>query len=479
MSLFCPYCLTQQAFNYLKCGHCDREVPRDYIRNARTRSPVWLATFGFPGHGKTNAINSMTIHIENLDRISSSAFYDYLDSGTSTMVGEIRKTAQQATVQVPPTPQTDELPEPLLIGLHDFPDKRSSTLVMYDLAGQAAVSPKENYVRAIQNAKTAWFVVSLTDLKHSLSRDDRQPRTINDLFMKYRNIMESLNVPLRGRSILVNYTKADLLIKPSQSKGYELPTEIREYVMNDPYYDLATTQEFEELPAFHGDAYRQSLEQISEALRDFTMRRVPGGRAFLNQAERKYGMKVEFCITSATGGKGNAVAIVRYRVLDPLLWAIYLNDQILDQTINAALIFDPDLYDSDQPLAVYNALSPYGANITSYHIGEKQPVFDSGKPPSKIASSARIPLIGPIVDSLDSDTKPGRKFAIALLADETPIDLGDFKMTSWEKRLHIITINPNTASDWPNRTLVDSVESDLGLLVDRLVNRLEKQANHD
>ena len=45
--------------------------------------------------------------------------------------------------------------------------------------------------------------------------------------MKYRQAIEELNVSLKGRTILVNYSKGDLLLE-------ELPDKVRDYLMDDP-----------------------------------------------------------------------------------------------------------------------------------------------------------------------------------------------------------------------------------------------------
>ncbi|MCO5187074.1 MAG: hypothetical protein M9928_11035 [Anaerolineae bacterium] len=461
MPLFCPYCLTQQAFTYPKCEKCQNDVPRDYIRNVRQYPPVWLATFGFPGHGKTNAINSMLMHIEKVDRIATSSFYDYLDPVTDRRIGEIRLAAREGKVDVPPTEQTATMPDPLLIELTGFPEERTNTLVIYDLAGQAAVIPNEEYVRAIKNCKTAWFIVSLADLNRTASRNDDQPRTITGLFMKYRQAIEELNVSLKGRTILVNYSKGDLLLE-------ELPDKVRDYLMDDPYYNLVNSQVLPE--HFLEEEYRRKLEEISQALREFTRERVPGGGAFLTQAERKYGLNVEFCVSSATGGLGRQTDIIRYRVLDPLLWAIYLNDKVLDQSINAALIIDQGAYENDRPIRIFNQMSNFGMNVASYHVGERLPVFDSGQPPSQRPTSAYIPLIGPILDGLDSSNQRGQNLALLLLTEETPLDLYDFFQTHWDQDLHIITTDPNIAMDWPKRTFIGP--HDTGFAIEELIERI-------
>lgn len=472
MPLYCPYCLSQQAFNNLKCGKCQKDVPRDYIQYSRKYPPVWLVTFGFPGHGKTNLINSLTLHIENVDKISPGAFYDYLDTRTTELVDEIRLTIKEANVNIEPTPQTDELPPPLLISIDGFPPERINTLVIYDLAGEATITPKEDYVRAIQHARTAWFVVSLTDLQGSESRSDNQPRNINNLFMTYRNVMESLNVPLKGRSIVVNYTKGDLLLEPQSQ--FNLPQEVIDYFMDDPYFDLAHMSSGT-FSIFDENNYQKKMSEISTLLREFTRREVPGGASFINQVERKYGMNIDFCITSATGGKGGAVDIDSYRILDPLLWAIHLNDQVVDETINATIIIDPQFNFSDLPTTLFNIFSTYGANVTTFNIGEKRPVVEPGQPPITRPSNARIPLIGPILDSLDTQNSTGQDLVLLCLEDQTPIDLYDFKYTRWENQLHIITSQRETAEGWFNRTLVESSNPDLGLIVDGLIDRLGQQ----
>lgn len=470
MSMYCPYCLTQQSFSQQKCGNCNRDVPPDYIKNARTYPPIWLATFGFPGHGKTNAINSMTLHIENISKISPNAYYDYLDKHTSHRVGEIRLEAMEDNVDTESTPQGDAVPEPLIITLDEFPEQRTNTLVIYDLSGEAATEPNENYIRAIRHAKTAWFVISLHDLKEGTdSRNDPQPRTINGLFMTYRNAMESMNVPLHGKTILVNYTKADLL-----NDNDSMPKIIEQYTFGDEWFYLADNNYFDFSP-FDETSYRQKMEEVSAELRRFTQTKVQGGAAFISQAERKYGMNIEFCVTSATGGKGGSVKIHRYRVLDPLLWAVYLNDRVVDKTINATLITDTGLYDNDYPTIVYNVFSGYGANITTYHLGEKSKKFDSGQAPKHRSGSAKIPLVGPIIDTIDTEKTLGKQMIILLLKDVTPLDLYDFKFTDWEDHIHIITTHTDIAAGWANRTILESADMDLGFIVDGLIKNLNRE----
>lgn len=471
MSMYCPYCLTQQSFSQQVCGNCNRDVSREYINNARVYPPVWLATLGFPGHGKTNAINSMTLHIENISKVCPSAYYNYLDDHTVHRVGEIRREAMEGKVDVESTPQGDEIPEPLIIGLDEFPEQRTNTLVIYDLSGEAATNPKENYIRAIQHAKTAWFVISLNDLREgTASRNDLQPRTINDLFMTYRKAMEeSINAPLHGRTILVNYTKSDLLRNDNS-----LPEIVQQYMSDDDWFYLANN-DFFDFPSFNETPYKQKMKEISAELRRFTQTKVQGGASFISQAERKYGMHIEFCITSATGGGDEGVDIQRHRVLDPLLWAIYLNDRVVDKTINTTLITDVTLYANDYPAIVYNVFSSYGANITTYHLGEKSKKFDSGQAPKPRSSNANIPLIGPVIDTLDTEKTLGKQIIILLLKDVTPLDLNDFKFTEWEDYIHIITTQADIATGWANRTILESADMDLGSIIDSLI---KNQSDH-
>ena len=92
---------------------------------------------------------------------------------------------------------------------------------------------------------------------------------------------------------------------------------------------------------------------------------------------------------------------------------------MLDQSINAALIIDQGAYENDRPIR-FSANGNFGMNVAfSYHVGERLPVFDSGQPPSQKADGAHIPLIGPILDGLDSSNQRGQNPALLLLTEET------------------------------------------------------------
>src|SRR5207253_1397931 len=83
---------------------------------------------------------------------------------------------------------------------------------------------KTTYLAALKLVSTTWFLISLRDLEN-----DEKGRAITDLFNVYRSGMRKLQADLKGRTLIVIYTKADQVA---------FTPEIEEYLASDPYQGL-------------------------------------------------------------------------------------------------------------------------------------------------------------------------------------------------------------------------------------------------
>lgn len=440
----CPYCYTVQTFaSGSECEGCHRDVPTSFIKAAQRIAPVYLATMGVTQHGKTVYLDSIAVTIENLGKITENTFHDYLDDDTFKTIRDIRVQVLQRQERKP-TPPTEN-PVPLLINIHNFLDTSIIPLVIYDLAGEVFDdrSAIEYYTRAMQHVHTIWFVVSLADLK-----DDREGRTLSDLFNVYRAGMERINVDINGRNLLVVYSKADRI-------SSSVPPEIRSYLQRDHYVDLATVsrrQAMENPLDYY--AYLVEMRKISDMLLDYTYDEVPGGVPFINMV-RQSRMNLRFAVTSAIGrdtggGAGSNLQYRRWRVLDPLIWAIDLNKPISGKygNVNIALILDVQaegILGNDLSNDFFKALSVYG-QVTTYFMGVTLAASGPGEsPPEEQTKHSTPALIGPIMDQLGAQDR-------AILITGRPVrDLVDFDNVDVNKRLGVVTLRDGVV-DWARST---------------------------
>lgn len=455
----CPYCYTVQTFEAsLECIQCGRAVPRSFIKAARKNAPVYLATVGTTQHGKTTYLDSLMVTIENLGKISRDTYHDYLDDHT---FDEVRSTRVQVQNQEKRdiTPKTSQ-PEPLLISLHNFWDNEVNTLVMYDLGGEIfdRRDTIEDYAEPLRHAHTIWFFVSLYDLQHN----DRQGRTISDLFNVYRTGMERLGVSTRGRNLLVIYTKADMMVD-------EWPDEVRRYLQSDPYADLAGLKRRElEGQELDEHAYTQKMLRLSDELKEYTYDDVEGGVPFINMVKQS-GMNLAFCVTSSLGRevRGAASKLIeyrRFRVIDPLLWAIDRN-RGLDGDLKLTLVLDAgknatQVFDNSLPTDFYNALSPLGA-VSTYFLGTTASAVNVGAPPPTEKPEHNHPaLIGPILDQAPPNGQ------IVVITERSIADLDDFDTPEWHKRLLICTFREGLIK-WPRQEVLQRDRNAIESLVER------------
>lgn len=467
----CPYCLTQREFRSARCENpeCGRDLPKQYFDGASKQEPIWLVSFGPPQVGKTRFISSMSLAAENLSKVARGAFMNYLDDDTRKAIAKMRVQDREGQAN-PGSTQWHDRPVPLLLMISNFPPKRSNVVVIYDLPGELVdvASSKPEYARAVQKAQTVWFMVSLDDLEQ-----DPSGRSMVDLFIVYQQMMDALNVPIEGRTILVTYTKADRMLR--HEDDLRLPDQVFDYLADDPY-DQIKEKRGADLPAFDEDAYFADMQRIDQVLREYTADIVPGGGSFISMAEAN-GAQVFFTMNSALGGDPNPQGqagheIRRIRVLDALIWAMKLSGtraSALEATLILPATENNQVYGSNLPLQFFEALKRNGASVTSYYMGEMEPAFNAGAAPVNPHPASRVPLIGPILDKL-STQRP----TIVLLDDAVPYDLNDFVDTSWNDYLLVVTQRRHDLGTWMQNKVQYKPDSDLDQLVRDFFKRIPK-----
>ena len=448
--IMCPYCLTMQEplqTNLCNNPKCGQKLPPKYVENARSGNLTCLGTFGLPSHGKTALLSSLMQSAQAVHKIVTGSYVRPLDDDTQKKL--IEWSARYRTGQVKPqsTPPEDR-PRPLLVMNNKFCTKHSPVLVAYDLAGEAlkrALSQPE-YVRALHKVNTIWCVVSLDDL---VNKND-EGYSLDSLFSIYLDAMADLHIPIKGKNILVVYTKADLLLG-AQPGLQPLPFEVEEYLATDPY-DQLREKRGSELPAFDEDAYFAKMSEISDLLLEYTTDFVDGGGAFVSMV-RDAGAQVYFTLNSAYGSSLDAnnstlgTAVHTIRVLDALIWAIKLNSPV-EAGQEVALIV-PSTIESTGLASqgtisrFYDELSTHGGFIATYYPGRVEPAFPLGISPLTVQSSSNLALIGPILDRLKAGTA-----VVLLVNDALPMDFIDLFASQWMDKLLLVVARRELVTTW-------------------------------
>ncbi len=441
--VICPFCLKPHDFTRSEqCPESNQTVPNVYIREYNKVPPLWLATVGFPKHGKTTYLTALTLMIEKINW--QGIFYRYLDQYTQDEIQKMRREAIDGIIPKS-TPHPDnasqKVSRPMLFSVYNMPESGSRCLVMYDVAGEVfdSLNEVQNYVPSIKQVSTIWFLVSLKDLQ-----ENKDGRMITDLFTVYLSGLEKLRVNLSGRNLIVIYTKADEVA---------FTPDVKAYIRTDPFQAVTLPEaENPALEMFSFYEYVDGMQNISNELRDYTTRRVPGGPAFINMVEAN-GMNLVFCATSALGQSpddGNTLSVNarRYRVLDPFLWAITLDGSggtrslnlIADASQDSQPIYENDLLDN-----IWEQLSDYG-DLTTYFLGQNTPASQPGQQPPKLPPNTfRQRLIGPLLEKASSQSQ------FVIIATGPILDLLDFSKSSWRDRLLLINVGEDHQPNWSNK----------------------------
>lgn len=467
--VICPFCLKTHDFEAsLACPEKPYTVPNSYVRDYDKVRPLWLITVGFPRHGKTTYLAALTLMLENMDVVWPTVYYRSLDQDTTEEIRKIRRDAMAGTLADPtahPAEYGNLPPRPLLFNVHNLPDAGSRCLVMYDVAGQVYNDQEKvkDYVAALKQVSTTWFLVALNDLE-----DKKNDKTIVELFNAYLSGMEDFHIDLKGRNLIVVYTKADVI---------PFPAGIQEYIGADPFQWLTLRDaEAPQLPQFSLQTYVAQMKEISDQLRDYTRRRVKGGGAFINMVAEK-GMNLVFCATSALGqspdyssGKLQEDAS-RYRVLDPFLWAVALDMPTATRTIGLLLDASP----TSQPvyagtlIATMSEILDNHGEVTTYYLGQQMAASIPGQPPPASAPViARARLIGPLLQTLSPLAR------LLVIVTGPILDLEDFYDSPWRNRLVLVTMDEANLSAWPHH-FVYRPGTDVRIFTTRLLSLFEEK----
>ena len=437
--IICPFCLKPHDFRTsLDCVDTGNEVPAVYVNDYGRVPPLWLVTMGFSRHGKSCYLAQLTRTLEEISNVWDGVYYRPLDQYTFDAIRKIRRDADSGTQ---PDKNPRDIPRPLLFSVYNMPRAGSRCLVMYDVAGEIydSLSDVKNYVVSTKHVTTTWFLVSLPDLEK-----DSQGKTITDLFSVYLSGMEKMNADLRGRNLIVIYTKGDKF-PPRDNK-------IRDYLTRDPLRGLANPEMSWERPhTLLLDTYVEEMREISDELEDYTRKRVRGGAAFINMV-RANGMRLAFSVVSALGSDpdpSNRLPFtpVPSRVIDPFLWAITLERGWKSSGLSLILDAAPgsdSIYTANIPTDVGDVLSSSG-ELTTYFLGQSTPARTPGQEqPSEPPRIARPRLIGPILETMEPGTR-------CLVISTGPIvDLDDFTRTAWRDRVLIASYDDTFTPDWAN-----------------------------
>lgn len=491
--VFCPFCLTIHDFGEPPVclerldnesgGHPD--VSRSYIHNYDRSQPLWLAAIGFSNHGKTSYIGSLSLLLDSADKFWEGSATDYLDQYTFQKIQDTHKTVydrknydrtrkwgEVAEGETRMPNKTQSPPRPLLIRIDGIPKFQSRCLVLYDAAGEYFETltgiqegvEQSGYIKSLKAVRTIWFMVSLSDLA---SPENSQSKNLRDLLNVYIAGMERMGWDIRNRNLIVVYTKADKL------KHIEhVPPSIREYLSSDRYGQLVgkinyadpnTFFQGVEREEFNLDQYISDMEETSNELEDYT-KKLAGGSAFLTLA-KNHGLKVYFTITSALGTDsqdGEAIAdFTSYRVLDPLLWALKLDEKPpIPTTIKIILdTAHPKLEAANKAAGnpIYSLpydylmreLGKIGDEVVAYYLGNNKPGAPSGqKPPSSVAKQIYPRLLRPLLSNNDANT-------LALVFTNGPIEDFDEFLDSestlnrfWKNRLFVVSLSSNYEPTW-------------------------------
>jgi hypothetical protein len=448
--IMCPYCLTMQEpqqTNLCNNPKCGRKLPPKYVESARSSNLTCLGTFGLKSHGKTALLSSLMQSAQAVHKIVPGSYVRPLDDDTQKILNEWSMRYKKGDVQLPSTPPS-ERPQPLLVMNNKFATRQPNVLVAYDLAGEVLerAGNQPEYVRALNKVNTIWCVVSLDDL---INYNDAG-YSLDGLFNVYLDAMAELHISIKGKNILVVYTKADVLVGVRQGLQ-PLPFEVEEYLATDPY-DQLREKRGAEMPAFDEDAYFSKMNEISDILLEYTTDYVDGGGAFVSMV-RDAGAQVYFTLNSAYGSALDTnnstlgMGVHAIRVLDALIWAIKLDKPTVAEQEVAMIVpstIEASGLASQETIArFYDELSAHGGYVATWYPGKIDPAFPMGTSPSGVQTSNNLSLIGPILDGL----KPGT--AVILLVNDTlPMDLVDIYASQWMDRLLLVVARRALVATW-------------------------------
>ncbi len=318
--LFCPHCwrMTDLCVDEEECSECHERLPIQYLRAPEDLRPLAIQAMGWTGHGKSAYLAAMTYALNRASLLWPRFTCAPANDRTQKFVVSANRQIEKG--ELPPKTLSGDVESRILLArgmgvwgnrLLTFRDSAGEVFDSMEIAGS-----QERFVLA---APTIWMFVSLADLS---SGDGRTP----DMLMTGLTDTLDRRSPTPGsRSVILVITKADLLRR-------KLPRKVLKYLKSDRLWLRLRPGSYRrtagELDRGDLASHQREMVEIDQEIRDWLTRDANIHNLVLD-AERA-GLQLRFSILSATGGapsKSNKLprAWDASRVLDPLLWAIQLD----------------------------------------------------------------------------------------------------------------------------------------------------------
>ena len=318
--LICPLSLRETAVagSPAKCSCCDEVLPPLYVSEAQGLQPLPIQFFGLSGHGKTAYLAALTVALQRVNSV--------WNGFTATPATEqSRRLVREANVYF----ASGQLPPPTPLGskgcflmlLNRIPKWMKAALMIRDCSGRAFRDFDVDLQEAsyLLRAPLTFLFISLKDLQGG--------DTIDVLLNDYLDALAAHGVrpELEMKKLVVVLTKADLLQE-------ELPDDLLQAVREDRLWQASQMETEPRWSAVADmDADLGALGEISRSIEAWICRRA-AGRTLVTLA-RDRSIEIRFTLVSSTGSAPRAQDNVLAtgwepsRVLDPLIWALELNER--------------------------------------------------------------------------------------------------------------------------------------------------------
>jgi hypothetical protein len=318
----CPRCLKEIVVTtgrnktnttMIRCDECEFEIPAEYVKQFSKAYPVFIQLFGWSAVGKTTFLDvlRLMLYIHPLWPQFTCDPITELDFAHKAVLLD-----QRLNGDPPNSTLAKERDQnmPYIMLLHDMHRWQSRFLVMMDHAGEQfqRFTVPEGEIPFLQHCPTTIMLYSLADRERG--------KQIEDLLITYVNSLSRYGVDFNKtpRKIVVVLTKGD--------KITDLPANLIHYLNTDDAWSML--ERLETPTTLQGERlseYIEAMGRVSDSLKEWFSRNVPGAQAFQTMAHRN-GIETRFSIISAQGQEINdqtvAAQISPKRVLDPFFWAL-------------------------------------------------------------------------------------------------------------------------------------------------------------
>jgi len=283
---------------------CQQNIPRKYVEEYKKYPPAVTSAIGFTSHGKTVYFSALFYAFKHLRMVQQweNFYYLPLNEESLEVIGENVKKIENGEL---PDATPQNFPKPTIVRLHGVPMKRNCTMLFYDVAGDVfeKVSRVEQYAEFVKHARTAIFLIDITNLNDI-------PGEMDKLLMKYIYGMDKFHSDTKKQHLVIVYPKAELLT--SFLKGY---CDVLDYLLKESSEHEIWSD---------ADEYITNMYKISNRLKHFTQSKLKAVN-FFNAANENF-KSISFSLVSSLGAQPDGdrlfTKIVPRRILDPILWMI-------------------------------------------------------------------------------------------------------------------------------------------------------------